>query len=199
MKEFWNERYAEHELAYGELPNAYFEEEIKKIDKPGKLLLPMEGQGRNAVFAAKLGWDVTAFDFSEEAKNSALKLAEKHNVKIDYRISSMEDFNAGTEIFDAVALIYAHLPEEIRKESHEKLIKALKPDGTFILEGFEKKQLHYQSGGPKKEEMLYSVDMINNDFKTTTILNCKELIIELTEGKYHIGEAAVVRFTGEKK
>lgn len=199
MKEFWNERYTEDELAYGESPNDFFASELVKIDKPGKLLLPMEGQGRNAIYAAKLGWDVVAFDFSEEAKNSALKLAEKHNVKIDYRISSMEDFDAGTEDFDAVAMIYAHLPSEIRMESHEKLIRSLKHGRKFIIEGFEKKQLKYESGGPKNEEMLYSLEMIKEDFKNTSICSCEEKIVELKEGKYHLGEAAVVRFVGEKR
>lgn len=139
MEKFWNERYTEEELAYGEEPNVFFAEELAKIKIPGKLLLPMEGQGRNAVYAAKLGWEVTAFDYAEEAKKSALKLAEKHGVKIDYQISTMEDFEAGNQVFDAVAMIYAHLPFEIRKNSHQKLINSLKNGGTFILEGFEKK------------------------------------------------------------
>jgi len=199
MKTFWNERYKEEELAYGDLPNVFFAEELDKIKQPGKLLLPMEGQGRNAVYAAKKGWKVVAFDYSEEAMNSALRLAEQHQVEIDYRISTMEDFLAEAESFDAVAMIYAHLPEEIRQNSHDKLISLLKHGGTFILEGFEKKQLQYTSGGPKNESMLYSIDMISEDFKSTETCTCEERIVELKEGKYHLGEAAVVRFVGVKK
>ncbi len=198
MEKFWNERYTEEELAYGEEPNVFFAEELAKIKSPGKLLLPMEGQGRNAVYAAKLGWEVIAFDYAEEAKKSALKLAEKHGVKIDYQISTMEDFEAGEQVFDAVAMIYAHLPVEIRKESHQKLIQSLKPGGTFIIEGFEKKQLNYNSGGPKNEEMLYSIEMISDDFQFTEICSCEEKTIELKEGKYHSGIAAVIRFVGLK-
>lgn len=199
MKEFWNQRYTEAELAYGEAPNEFYAEELKKIKKPGRLLLPMEGQGRNAVFAAKLGWEVVAFDYSEEGRNSALKLAKKHGVEIDYIISSMEGYELGESTFDAIAMIYAHLPEEIRQKSHQKLIKGLKNEGTFILEGFEKKQLNYNSGGPKNESMLYSVDIIKEDFKSTKVCLCKEKIIELKEGQYHKGRAAVVRFVGKKQ
>jgi D-arabinose 1-dehydrogenase-like Zn-dependent alcohol dehydrogenase len=199
MKSFWDERYTEEELAYGDAPNVFFAEELNKIEKPGKLLLPMEGQGRNAVYAAKLGWDVIAFDFSEAAKESALELARKHEVTITYYVSSMEDFRPGTEEYDVVALIYAHLPENIRKESHQKLVNALKKNGTFIVEGFEKKQLNYNSGGPKNEAMLYSLDMISNDFDNIEMCTCEEKIVELKEGKYHVGEAAVVRFVGKKK
>lgn len=199
MKTFWNERYTEEELAYGDLPNVFFAQELDKIQQPGRLLLPMEGQGRNAIYAAKKGWKVVAFDYSEEAKHSALKLAEKHEVEIEYVVSSMEDFLADEGSFDAVAMIYAHLPEEIRQKSHEKLISYLKPGGKFILEGFEKKQLQYNSGGPKNETMLYSVDMISTDFKSTEMCTCEEETVELKEGKYHVGKAAVVRFVGIKK
>jgi len=198
MKEFWNERYAAEEFAYGEAPNDFFAEELKKIKTPGKLLLPMEGQGRNAVYAAKLGWEVVAFDYSQEAKRSALQLAKKHKVTIDYHISTMEDFDAGEEMFDAVAMIYAHLPVEIRKPSHQKLMDALKKGGTFIIEGFEKKQLNYNSGGPKNEDMLYTVEMLSKYFKGTEIAVCEARTLDLREGKYHVGEAAVVRLVTKK-
>ena len=198
MKEFWNERYTEEELAYGEAPNVFFAEELAKIDTTGKILLPMEGQGRNAVYAAKLGWEVVAFDYSEEAKKSALLLADKHGVSIEYHISTMEDFTPGKEEFDAVAMIYAHLPLEIRKENHQKLIQSLKPGGTLIIEGFEKKQLNYNSGGPKNEAMLYSTEMLADDFKAIEVCSCEEKTVELHEGKYHVGTAAVARFVGKK-
>lgn len=72
--ERWNERYSTDEFAYGEEPNAYFKEQLDKLNA-GAILFPAEGEGRNAVFAATRGWRVAAFDISTEGKKKALRLA----------------------------------------------------------------------------------------------------------------------------
>ena len=73
MKEFWNDRYAKETYVYGTSPNAFFKEQLRLLDV-GTILLPAEGEGRNAVYAAKLGWDVYAFDYSAHAHHKAIKL-----------------------------------------------------------------------------------------------------------------------------
>lgn len=70
MKEFWNERYSQSNFAYGELPNEYLKEKLKSVPV-GKILFACEGEGRNTVYASKLGWDSFAFDQSREGKNKA--------------------------------------------------------------------------------------------------------------------------------
>ena len=90
--ERWNERYSNDEFAYGELPNNYLKEQLEKL-APGTILFPAEGEGRNAVFAAKLGWKVAAFDISNEGKNKAIKLAEKNKVEIDYQVGELQTLN----------------------------------------------------------------------------------------------------------
>ena len=74
MKDFWNERYASTEYVYGKEPNQYFKQILCSLS-PGKILLPAEGEGRNAVYAASLGWQVYAYDFSERAYKKAMALA----------------------------------------------------------------------------------------------------------------------------
>ena len=92
----WNDRYSNDEFAYGEEPNNYLKEQIEKLEI-GTILFPAEGEGRNAIFAAKSGWKVSAFDISEEGKNKALKLAKANNVSIDYQVGELEtlDFEEG--------------------------------------------------------------------------------------------------------
>ena len=77
MKQFWDERYGDDEYAYGTKPNTWFAEQLARMAQ-GRLLLPAEGEGRNAVYAAKLGWEVTAFDISAAGRDKAMRLAEKH-------------------------------------------------------------------------------------------------------------------------
>ena len=88
----WNERYSQEEFAYGEEPNQYLKEQLEKL-KAGTILFPAEGEGRNAVFAAQLGWDVSAFDISKEGKNKANQLAEKNGISIDYQVGPLEALN----------------------------------------------------------------------------------------------------------
>jgi len=85
MKEMWNQRYAAKDFSYGTEPNRFFKDWIDKYPA-GEILFPAEGEGRNAIYAAKKGWEVTAFDFSGEGKRKAVQLAEIEKVKIDYKV-----------------------------------------------------------------------------------------------------------------
>jgi SAM-dependent methyltransferase len=194
---FWNERYSSDEYAFGTEPNQFFKEQIDKM-QPGTILLPADGEGRNAVYAAVNGWKVTAFDQSNEAKKKAMKLAQMKQVDIEYIVSDMENIKLPEQYFDAIALIFIHLPAEKRAEYYTKLLNSLKPGGTFILECFSKDQLKYSSGGPKDESMLLSKTDIENDFKSYEIIKLDQEIIFLNEGSYHQGEASVIRLVLSK-
>lgn len=197
MRDTWNERYSTEGFVYGINPNEFFKETIDKFQS-GKLLLLGEGEGRNAIYAAKQGWDVTAVDWSESAKSKALKLARKENVLINYIVESLENFEPEEETFDVVGLIFVHLEPEVREEVHKKAVKALKQNGILILEVFDKEQLGYNSGGPKNESLLYSLDEIVEDFIDLNFEHLSKEIINLNEGILHNGEAVVIKFVGVK-
>lgn len=199
----WNDRYASEEFAYGEEPNNYLKEQLTKLEA-GKILFPAEGEGRNAVFAAKLGWAVSAFDISNEGLKKALQLAEKNNVSIDYQIGELQALNYQEGQFDAIALIYAHFPANIKSQLHKELDKYLRKGGIIIFEAFSKNHLDYLAknekvGGPKDIESLFSIEEIESDFNNYEIIELKETVIHLNEGLYHNGEGSVIRFVGRKK
>jgi cyclopropane fatty-acyl-phospholipid synthase-like methyltransferase len=197
MKEFWEKRYQYNAYAYGEEPNLFFKEQLDQL-QPGKLLLPFEGEGRNAVYAASKGWEVIAFDFSEAGKKKALQLANKHGVNIDYCVSSWEAFDFQAKTYNVIALIYAHLPEEKRRLLHAKAAESLKEGGTLLLEAFTKKQLGNSSGGPQQLEALFDTDGLKKDFSDMRILSLKEETIQLNEGEFHNGKAEVIRLVAKK-
>ncbi|BDU27251.1 class I SAM-dependent methyltransferase [Flavobacterium sp. GSB-24] len=199
----WDDRYSSEEFAYGEEPNNYLKEQLEKLS-PGTVLFPAEGEGRNAVFAAKLGWKVSAFDISEEGKNKAIKLAETNNVSIDYQVGELETLNFQPGQFDTLALIYAHFPAAIKSEIHKQLDQLLREDGIIIFEAFSKKHLEYLAinekvGGPKDIESLFSIEEIKSDFPNYEIIELEEKEIELNEGLFHNGTGSVIRFIGRKK
>lgn len=203
MKDFWNERYSQEEFAYGESPNEYFQEQLSKIPV-GKILFVAEGEGRNAVFAATLGWDVFAFDQSEEGEKKATLLADKREVQINYTVSDIAHVVYPENSFDALVLVYAHFPFEKRKEYHQALSSLLKKGGLLILEGFSKnhvinQQQNHKAGGPKDETMLYDLDELKADFNEFEFTEAYETTTELDEGDYHKGKASVIRILAIKK
>jgi 2-polyprenyl-3-methyl-5-hydroxy-6-metoxy-1,4-benzoquinol methylase len=197
MEEFWNNRYAEKDFAYGTEPNDFLKDELEKLPA-GKILFVCEGEGRNAVFAAKQNWIVEAFDLSKEGKRKASLLAKQNNVSINYQIANASTIEYSENSFHVVVLIYAHFPETIRKSVHEKIIKWLKPGGIVVLEAFNPNQLKNTSGGPKDLTMLYTKEIMTDDFKNLMVQQISTETIELNEGKYHIGKADVIRFVGKK-
>lgn len=205
MKEAWNSRYAVNEYVYGEKPNSYFKYAIDTICPSGRILLPAEGEGRNAIYAAQKGLEVVAFDQSEKAKEKAEKLAKKSGVKIDYRVGEFSNlpFVGEKEKFDAAALIFAHFSPNSRSEYHRLIGNLIKPGGIIIVEGFSTKHIEYQNinpniGGPRNREMLYTQEMIHNDFSDFTPIELLETEVELSEGIGHNGIGKVVRFIGRK-
>ncbi|MDE1192159.1 MAG: class I SAM-dependent methyltransferase [Arachidicoccus sp.] len=199
----WNERYNSEEFAYGKEPNLFLKEQLEKLNA-GTILFPAEGEGRNAVFAAKLGWKVSAFDISIEGQKKALQLAETNNVNIDYQVGELQALDYGVNQFDVIALIYAHFPANIKSLYHRILNTYIAKNGLIILEAFSKKHIDYVSknpkvGGPKDIASLFSIDEIKNDFPNYEIVELEEKEINLNEGYTHNGTGSVIRFVGRKK
>lgn len=203
MKEFWEERYGAEEFAYGVEPNEFFEKVLTENSLKGAILLPAEGEGRNAVFAAKKGLNVTCFDMSTQGKLKAQKLAELNNVTINYLVGELSELHFEKNSFDIIVLIYAHFPPNVKTEYHKKIASYLKKGGILILEGFSQNQLkineeNQQAFGPKNIDMLYTVEEIKNDFENLEIQILKEEQIILNEGIHHTGKGSVIRFVGKK-
>jgi len=195
---FWDERYSSEEYVYGMEPNQFFKQVLDKIPFPGKLLLPGEGEGRNAVYAAKMGWHVDAFDQSSTGKLKALRLAEANNVAINYSNVDLAKFTPQKNFYDCTAIIFVHFNSDVRRLFHKKIIDSLKPGGKLILESFSKNQLGKSSGGPQDLGMLYSFEDIKNDFKEMRPILLEEKNVFIKEGEKHSGEACVIRYVGEK-
>ncbi len=203
MKEKWDERYASSEFAYGKQANNYLKEQLLKIPV-GSILFPAEGEGRNAVFAATLGWQVFAFDQSVEGKKKADNLAQEKSVTIEYKVGEFQLMNYKDNQFDAIALIYAHFPALHKSDYHKILSTYLRPGGILIFEAFSKRHLDYVNknpkvGGPKEIDMLFSLEEVKFDFHAYEILELAEHEIELSEGIFHNGLGSVIRFVGRKK
>lgn len=205
LKEFWDKRYSEPHYVYGEEPNQFFKETIDNLPE-GRILLPADGEGRNSVYAASQGWQVDAFDVSSEARNKALFLAQISGVDLSYQVLEFKDAftNYAPNSFDVIALIYLHVPLQLKMQYYRLLITLLKPGGHLVFEGFSKHHRKNQEdnpmvGGPQKIDLLYSKEEMSLFFDELHFIQLSEEDIVLTEGVGHNGKGSVVRFIGQKR
>lgn len=199
---FWNERYGAAEYAYGKAPNTWFAAQLALLPA-GRILLPAEGEGRNAVYAAQQGWEVTAFDISEAGRSKAMRLAEETGVQLTYQVGTLEELPALGTDFDAMGLVFAHFPAGVRAGLSGRLLMHLRPGASLIFEAFAKDQVRYQrehgSGGPQQVDMLYSVEEVRAEFPGVAFGVLEEVEVRLDEGPCHQGMAKVVRGVGVKR
>ena len=196
-KDFWDKRYLEEQFAYGTNPNEFYKEQLEKLN-PGKALFLGEGEGRNAVYAAKLGWQVDAVDFSESAKEKALRLSRENDAVINYSVVDFEKYQFKKNFYDLVVMIFLHVPEKTNQIIFQGSISSLKHGGKLLIETFSKEQINNSSGGPKDSELLLSeaaLLKLTSGLKSE-LLESKSIILD--EGIYHKGKADVLRFMGVK-
>ncbi len=194
---FWNARYADPEYGYGVAPNAYLASHAHRL-KPGMTaLVPADGEGRNGVWLAEQGLDVTTVDLSAEGVRKSRKLATQRGVALIAEQADLLTWNWPERAFDVVASIYLHLPPATRDDLHRRMTTALRPGGLLVIEAFTPAQLAFQnshdSGGPRQADMLYTAEMLRSDFAAMDVVELEETEAELEEGAYHSGRAAVVR------
>jgi len=198
MKEMWDEKYTEAKHIYGIKPNSFFESELIKLNT-GRVLLPGDGEGRNAAFASKLGWKVDSFDYSEQAVRNAKVFLSEQGVTVNCFQASILDLVVSDRNFDAVGVFYLHLAEDDRSKAHQFISNSVAKGGHLIVEVFSKKQLGRSSGGPKNDNLLYDISEFEHDFPEFEPIYIEELEVDLDEGKLHQGKAMVIRFVGKKK
>lgn len=204
MNSKWDESYNIEEYRYGETPNLFFKETIDTLPI-GRILLPADGEGRNSVYAAVRGWMVDAFDQSSQGRDKALRLAQKNNVDISFKVTDFKNVSKNyiRDSYDAIALTYVHLPEQLKAKYHQSLLPLLKTGGHILIEGFSKEHVKHQqqnpsAGGPPHVDMMYSKQEILSIFDSLAINLLEEKEIELAEGIGHNGKASVIRFVGKK-
>ena len=196
--DFWDSRYGEDGFAYGLTPNVFLSSFANSLKAGQKVLVIGDGEGRNGVWLAEQGCSVVSVDSSAVGVKKAQKLAKEKGVEIEAICADLTEWQWPESEFDFVVIIYVHFPPNIRALLHDKVISALKLGGQLIMESFTPDQLNYSSGGPPVLDMLYTAEMMQNDFKLLEIQQLEECITELNEGKYHCGEGSVVRLLALK-
>lgn len=193
----WDERYSEPGFAYGTEPNEFLVSVVDGIPK-GKILSLAEGEGRNAVYLASLGYEVAGVDGSEIGLRKAGELAAERGVAITTIHADLSEFEIEPEQWDGIIACYCHLPSAIRIPLHRAAVRGLKPGGVFVLEAFSKEQLGYGTGGPQSLDMLISLDELKQELAGLEFVHAVQIERTVQEGSRHTGLASVVQVMGIK-
>lgn len=200
MAAIWDERYSEHELAYGDEPNDFLREQVATLTK-GDCLCIAEGQGRNAVWLAGQGFTVTAMDQSPVGMARAHELAAGRGVSITTEVGDLAAYDLGDGRWDCIVATFVHLPPDLRRDVHRRIVTALRPGGTVLVEAYTPgKYAMPGSGGPPEaqRDRVMTRDMLLEDFAGLEPVAAREIERDVDEGKYHRGRSAVVQFLGRK-
>ncbi|MCE7877439.1 MAG: class I SAM-dependent methyltransferase [Betaproteobacteria bacterium PRO3] len=195
LKAFWNSRYANAggEFVYGTEPNAFLVAFAGRLAPGGKVLCLADGEGRNSVWLAKRGFDVSAVDVAEGGVAKARALAAREGVRLDASVADVTRFDFGDARYDAIVSIFLHLPAKARRAMHRRALAGLAPGGVFVYEAYGPEQLRYGTGGPPEPELLHPLDDVLADFEGASIEHAFAGVRTVLEGRGHRGDGQVVQ------
>jgi SAM-dependent methyltransferase len=193
----WDERYSESDFAYGTAPNEFLVSVVDSIPK-GRILSLAEGEGRNAVYLASLGYEITGVDGSEVGLRKAQDLAADRGVTICTIHADLSGFQIEPEQWDGIIAFYCHVPSAIRIPLHQAVVRGLKTGGVFALEAFSKEQINYGTGGPPTLDMLMDLDDLKQELAGLEFVSSVQKEREVREGSRHTGLASVIQILGIK-
>lgn len=198
----WDTRFSEPGFAYGTEPNDFLKAEYARIPQGGKVLCLAEGEGRNGVFLARMGYEVTAVDQSAVGLEKAKELAGRHQVDITTVVADLAGYSLGTSRWDGIVSIAAHVPPPMRKDIHRQVVQSLRPGGIFLLEAYTPRQLEMEGMGgppPSMKDLLMSLEELKSELAGLDILIGREVDRDIREGRYHRGNSAVVQLIALKR
>ena len=196
---FWNQRYAAEGFAYGTAPNDFLASVAGQFSRGGQLLCLADGEGRNGVWLARQGFEVTSVDIAQRGLDKAARMAVEHGVAIRTQAADLGSFDLGLSAWDGIVSIFAHLPPRVRRDLHARCVAGLKPGGLMVFEAYGPGQLGRGTGGPPEAELLPALADIEQELVGCLILHRFSGLREVQEGRHHTGLGEVVQILAQKK
>jgi cyclopropane fatty-acyl-phospholipid synthase-like methyltransferase len=183
---------------YGDQPNDFLRATSSSLKPGGRILCLAEGEGRNAVYLATQGFDVTCVDFSESGLKKTKQLSESHGVSVCTVCADLSQYEIEHEAWDGIVMIFGHFNEGLRASLYRRISTGLKPEGVLLMEVYTKNKLSYGTGGPKSIEYLYDKQELEAAFSEFSSLSIQEVIREINEGEYHKGMSSTLQVNATK-
>jgi hypothetical protein len=199
---FWDERYACADYRFGKIPHPMVCRLAQHLPAGARVLAVADGEGRNGVALAGLGFQVTAFDVSPLGVEKARRLQQSLNVPPqNYQtcVAGVDDFNWPSATCDAVLAVFVQFaPPSMRLRMFLHFRNVLKLGGLLALVGYRPEQIAYGTGGHPDPLHLYTKDLLVDAFGDMAFLHFESLDVELSEGAGHQGKSAVIELLARK-
>lgn len=194
----WDQRYSAPGYRFGKQPAQFLKRESTRLSGPARILCVADGEGRNSVFLARLGHDVTAFDASPIGVEKARKLADDQGVAPQFHDAGVEDWD-WSQTYDVVVAIFVQFaPPDLRDKMFAWMAQAVAPGGLLLLHGYVPRQLEYGTGGPPDASHMYTTDMLQQAFDGFDMLRLVDYDAEIDEGPGHSGLSALIDLVARK-
>jgi len=160
----WNDRFSGEGFLFGTEPADFLRREAMHLPDAARVLCVADGEGRNSVYLAGLGHDVTAFDAATVGVDKARALAAERDVSVDFQVSGVEDWDWSQQ-FDAVVAIFIQFaPAPMREALLRNIRQAVAPGGLLLLHGYAPRQVDYGTGGPPRRDNMYTEELLQAAF-----------------------------------
>ena len=204
----WNQRYGIDGYLFGTEPNGWLARHGAVWSRGQHVLCVADGEGRNSVWLAQQGLRVQAFDIAEAGLAKARRLARERGVEVDFVHADVDGYAwpdtpvAGEDDlrFDGVAAIFVQFAHpDLRARMFDRMVRALRPGGRLVLQGYTPKQLEYRTGGPPQVENLYTEALLREAFGAMDIEVLEAYEADVAEGSGHHGRSALIGMVARKR
>lgn len=189
----WENRYATSAYIFGKEPNAFLKAQAFRLPTSGRALAVADGEGRNGVWLAGQGLDVTSVDYASSALEKARRLADERGMQVAFQSADITAWEWPASAFDVAAAIFIQFAgPPARDVIFAGLKAAVKPGGLLLLEGYRPEQLAYGTGGPSQLENLYTREILEHAFGNWEVLELRSYDAVIEEGCGHSGMSALI-------
>ncbi|MDJ0663522.1 MAG: class I SAM-dependent methyltransferase [Acidimicrobiia bacterium] len=196
QRDLWNQRYSQKGSVWGAAPNQFVADRLVDLE-PCRILDLGCGQGRNAIWLAGRGHEVTAIDVSDLAIAQAEELAEAAGVDIEFVVADVAAWEPARADFDLVLLSYFQATEPTRRALHRKAADALVPGGKVFIIAHHKANLEHGIGGPPSLDVLFDEEELAGDFVGFAIEENTKVLRHVDRGDI-VGDAIDLLFLARK-
>jgi len=197
----WDARFEREDYLFGTSPAAFLatNKRLLKANAGKSALAIADGEGRNSVFMAQCGLDVTSMDSSRVGLDKAQALASKTKVDVSFQLADLKTWAWAENSYDFVVAIFIQFADpDFRAEIFEGMKKTVKPGGVILLHGYTPKQIDYGTGGPGVAENLYTEAMLQAAFADFEIETLSAYDRVIHEGAGHAGKSALIDLIARK-
>jgi len=198
-RDTWNARFSQPGLYYGAAPNAFLVREAARLAPRSRVLSAADGEGRNSIWLAAQGHEVTAFDISPVAVDKARRWAAERGVRVDFHVAAVDEWDWEPGQFDAAVAVFVQFADPpLRQRLFDGLWRTLKPGGLLLVQGYSVEQLAFGTGGPGRRDHLYTPELLRGLLPHAEWLLLRQHEAELHEGRGHVGRSALIDAVARK-